>query len=350
MTSCEKTLFPVSCEISKVIELSEEEYRQFCGNLLASYPFLEDCQKDRKIEDGGWHYALILGKGQEDGILVCADAANVPVYMSYVSNARWIYQTEQYPGLFRFNQDMIKAADRFVQKAVEKQQNGIYRMQKHELYDSLDEIPAQAAVLTEMLENRTEISYLENTDEEVIVQLSQNYVCEAAELPALSQEEADIKCARHLLWLLGTEDGRQAVFSGYDLSGLDLSRRRLNQAVFTGSRMTETNLEDTELCFADFGNAQLMHCSLKGITAEEAVFQNTLIEDCDCEGAYFTHSDFTEARILDSCMDYSHWNHCFGERILFGNTSAVQAVIPEMIRQQWQNQKNEAPSHEMSQQ
>ena len=114
--------------------------------------------------------ALILGKGQEDGILVCADAANVPAYTSYVSNARWIYQAEQYPGLFRFNQDMIKAADRFVQKAVEKQQNGIYRMQKYELYDSLDEIPAQAAVLTEMLENRTEISYLENTDEEVIVQ------------------------------------------------------------------------------------------------------------------------------------------------------------------------------------
>ena len=39
--------------------------------------------------------------------------------------------------------------------------------------------------------------------------------------------------------------GRQrAVFAGYDLSGLDLSHRNLNQAVFTGSRMTETSLEE----------------------------------------------------------------------------------------------------------
>ena len=202
------------------------------------------------------------------------------------------------------------------------------------MLDALEAGDSKWELLLKMLKNRPELSYLEYMDEELVIKLSERYVQEDAELPNLSQREADIKCARHLLWILGTEEGRQAVFAGYDLSWLDLSHRNLNQAVFTGCRMTGTNLEETELWFSDFSNVQMINCSLKGITAEEAGFQDVFMEHCDCQGAYFTHSDFTNARIMDSCLDHSKWLNCYGDRIVFRNTSTKQAVMPKIFRQQ----------------
>ncbi len=241
---------------------------------------------------------------------------------------------DQYPALSAFNDTMGRLAKSYVQKAIEGQQNGLYRILKYELLESLEAGGSKWELLLKMLKNCPEFSYLEYMDEELFIKLNEKYIQEDTELPVLSQREADIKCARHLLWILGTEEGRQAVFAGYDLSGLDLSHRNLNQAVFTGSRMTGTNLEETELCFSDFSNVQMINCSLKGITAEEARFQDVFMEHCDCQGAYFTHSDFTNARIMDSCLDHSKWLNCYGDRIVFRNTSTKQAVMPKIFRQQ----------------
>ena len=91
------------------------------------------------------------------------------------------------------------------------------------------------------------------------------------ELPRLSQEDADVICAKHVLWLHDA-GGEQADFSGYDLSGLNLSHRNLNSAIFAGTRMYETNLAQAELCFSDFTDATLFSCDLKGVTAEETCF------------------------------------------------------------------------------
>ena len=282
------------------MELPEGQYESFCQDPWASHSFLKEQQEDITVKDGVWRCLLVLGEGKQGGILVSTDTADRSVYASYLPYARQIYLLDQYPALAAFNETMGRIARSYVQKAIEGQQNGLYRILKYDLLESLEAGGSEWELMLKMLKNRPELSYLEYMDEELFIKLNERYVQEGAELPILSQREADIKCARHLLWILGTEEGRQAVFAGYDLSGLDLSHRNLNQAVFTGSRMTETNLEETELCFSDFSNVQMINCSLKGITAEEARFQDVFMDHCDCQGAYFTHSDFTNARIMDS--------------------------------------------------
>mgnify|MGYP001862874697 FL=1 len=306
----------------------------FCQEPWASHSFLKEQQEDITVKDGVWHSLLVLGEGKQDGVLVSTDIADRSVYASYLPYARQIYLLDQYPALAAFNETMGRISRSYVQKAIEGQQNGLYRILKYDLLESLEAGGSKWELMLKMLKNRPELSYLEYMDEELFIKLNERYVQEDAELPILSQREADIKCARHLLWILGTEEGRQAVFAGYDLSGLDLSHRNLNQAVFTGSRMTGTNLEESELCFSDFSNVQMINCSLKGITAEEARFQDVFMEHCDCQGAYFTHSDFTNARIMDSCLDHSKWLNCYGDRIVFRNTSTKQAVMPKIFRQQ----------------
>ena len=316
------------------MELPEEQYLSFCQNPWVSHSFLEEQQEDITVKDGVWHCLMVLGEGKQDGVLVRTDTANKSVYASHLPYARQIYLLDQYPALLAFNETTRSLAENYVQKAIEGQQNGLYRILKYELLESLEAGGSKWELMLKMLKNRPEFSYLEYMDEELFIKLNERYVQEDKELPVLSQREADIKCARHLLWILGTEEGRQAVFAGYDLSGLDLSHRNLNQAVFTGSRMTETNLEETELCFSDFSNVQMINCNLKEITAEEARFQDVFMEHCDCQGAYFTHSDFTNARIMDSCLDHSKWLNCYGDRIVFRNTSTKQAVMPKIFRLQ----------------
>lgn len=317
-----------------MIELPEEQYLSFCREPWVPHSFLEEHQEDITVKDGIWQCLLVLGEGQQDGILVNTDTVNMSVYVSYLPWARKLYLLDQYPALSAFNEIMGNLAEYYVQKAIEGQQNGLYRILKYDLLGALEAGASKFELMLKMLKERQEFSYLEYSDEELFIKLNQKYVQEDTELPVLSQREADIKCARHLLWILGTEEGRRAVFAGYDLSGLDLSHRNLNQAVFTGSRMTETSLEETEVCFAEFSNVQMINCNLKGITAEEAEFQNVFMDHCDCKGAYFTHSDFANARIMDSCLDHSKWQNCYGDRIVFRNTSTEQAVMPKIFRLQ----------------
>ena len=141
-------------------------------------------------------------------------------------------------------------AEQYTQKAITDQQSGMYRILTDEM--ELDKVEAQ--LLVEMLEDRPEIAYLDDLGDELCIKLNPQYVHEEKELPRLSQEDADVICAKHVLWLHDA-GGEQADFSGYDLSGLNLSHRNLNSAIFAGTRMYETNLAQTELCFSDFTEA-----------------------------------------------------------------------------------------------
>ena len=149
-------------------------------------------------------------------------------------------------------------AEQYTQKAIIDQQSGMYRILTDEL--ALDKVETQ--LLVGMLEDRPEIAYLDDLGDELCIKLNPEYAHEEKELPRLSQEDADVICAKHVLWLHDA-GGEQADFSGYDLSGLNLSHRNLNSAIFAGTRMYETNLAQTELCFSDFTEATLFSCDLK---------------------------------------------------------------------------------------
>ena len=215
-----------------MIELPEEQYLSFCREPWVPHSFLEEHQEDITVKDGIWQCLLVLGEGQQDGILVNTDTVNMSVYVSYLPWARKLYLLDQYPALSAFNEIMGNLAEYYVQKAIEGQQNGLYRILKYDLLGALEAGASKFELMLKMLKERQEFSYLEYSDEELFIKLNQKYVQEDTELPVLSQREADIKCARHLLWILGTEEGRRAVFAGYDLSGLDLSHRNLNQGSF----------------------------------------------------------------------------------------------------------------------
>ena len=149
------------------------------------------------VKDGVWQCILVLGIGQQDGVLVNTDTANMLVYTSYLPRARQIYLLEQYPALLAFNETMGSLTENYVQKALEGQQNGLNRILTYEMLDVLKTEPLKMKLILEMLRSRPEFSYVEYMDDELFIKLNQRYVQEDTELSTLEQSEADIKCARH---------------------------------------------------------------------------------------------------------------------------------------------------------
>ncbi len=233
------------CVVEKVLELSESEYARFYQSPLSEYDFIAKHRGVmRQDSDGTRHCLLVLGENQEDGILVDAEGYDYARYHAFLPKARQLYLLDQYPSIAKFNRDMAEMAEQYTQKAIIDQQSGMYRILTDEL--ALDKVEVQ--LLVGMLEDRPEIAYLDDLGDELCIKLNPEYAHEEKELPRLSQEDADVICAKHVLWLHDA-GGEQADLSGYDLSGLDLSHRNLNSAIFAGTRMYETNLAQAELCF-----------------------------------------------------------------------------------------------------
>lgn len=311
------------CVVEKVLELTENEYARLYQSPLTEYDFISD-HRDlmHRDTDGTRHCLLVLGKNQEDGILIEAEGYPYARYHAFIPKARQLYQMEQYPSLAEFNREMTELAEQYIQKAIVNQQDGMYRILK----DDLAMEQSEARLLIEMLEERPEIAYLDILEDELCLKLNPEYVHEQKELPRLSQEDADVICAKHVLWLHDA-GGEQADFSGYDLSGLDLSHRNLNSAIFAGTRMYETSLAQAELCFSDFTDATLFFCDLKGVTAEETCFKKMVADGCTFRGAIFTHSNFSGALIQSCRMEQTDWTNCCTDSTVFHQTPMGQAKM-----------------------
>lgn len=102
-----------------MVELPKEQYLSFFQAPWASHSFLEEQQEDITVKDGVWNCLLVLGEGQQDGVLVSTDTADRSVYASYLPYARQIYLLDQYPALTAFNETMGRLAKSYVQKAIE---------------------------------------------------------------------------------------------------------------------------------------------------------------------------------------------------------------------------------------
>lgn len=309
------------CVVEKVLELTESAYARLYQSPLQEQDFITEHQDLMyQDKDGIRHCLLVLGKNQEDGILIEADGYPYARYHALIPKARQLYLMEQYPSLAEFNRQMTEQVAQTVQKAVADQQDGMYRI----LLDELGMEKWEEQLFIGMLKDRPEFAYLEIMDDELCFKLKPEYVQEEKELPRLSQKDADVICAKHVLWLHDA-GGEQADFSEYDLSGLDLSHRNLINAIFAGARMYETNLAQSELCFSDFTDATLFVCDMHGITAEESIFKNAVADGCDLRGASFTHSNFSGA-LLENCrIERSNWTNCCVDGTEFSQTSRKQA-------------------------
>ena len=200
--------------------------------------------------------------------------------------------------LTEFVDRMIRLTDEMVEQIIAGQLDGTFRFHQDTLYSAVAGEPISLELFCEMLYERPEISGVELDGNEVWVTVAPDYAVyeNNTTYHVLNQEQVDVICALHTLWLHGA-GGEQADFSGCLLKGINLSSRILNRAVFAGAKLVDCMMYDTKLNSCSFDGARLLSCQVASAQAEHCSFRDAFIVMTDLDLANTRHSNFTGATI-----------------------------------------------------
>lgn len=299
-----------NCIVEKVIELSDEEYEAFCGDLQEFYDWISENKNHMfKDSDGTIHGMLVLGKNHNDGVFINSDNSYYARIHSMIPNARQLVMLNRYPALAPFIEKMVKTADHILYTAQKQAEKG-----NSEYTFKLD-MPSygEPEISLELLENMLQDSGL--VDGLLIhadsLDIKVKTDPKISEFDFTDEDVADIEimCAKHTLWLY-EGSGEKLNLSGKKLLNIDFSNKDLCSAVLRDTEFVNCNFDRASLCFADFENAKFNRCSLKHFTAEESNFKDSYFTNCNLEGAYFTHSNFANAGLFNCNTSKTNLTNC----------------------------------------
>ncbi|MDL2232069.1 DUF6329 domain-containing protein [Ruminococcaceae bacterium OttesenSCG-928-L11] len=107
------------CIVSKVVELSDSEFRHFQQNLMQDYDFIAENQHAMGMDGKGIsHCLLVMGEGHEDGVLVRSEGYDYARYSALLPHARSILaQQSMSQTLVELNQKLMTFADHAAMEA-----------------------------------------------------------------------------------------------------------------------------------------------------------------------------------------------------------------------------------------
>lgn len=315
------------CQVEKIIELPESEFESFRCNLLNDYSFISE-NKDMMHGDtnGLVHCLLVLGKGREDGVLVDSEGSDYARYAAHINGARGLVMLDRYPALREYAEKMSSAVDRFIDLAIKGQQDGIFQIPESSIADAIGSSYSDRDMLIDMLSSRPEIALIEESDQDLYLTVAPEHavVEDESKYRRLSEEEIEIICAKHVLWVRDA-GGEQADFSGCLIKDVNLHEKNLINAIFDNSKLVNVNFYDAQLCFASFAESECYSCSFEDAVAEEADFKSAKLVSCTADRAIFTHSNFAQAQIVNCSMHGTSLQNCCLDETDFGQTDITQA-------------------------
>ena len=81
-------------DIVGMVTLNQEQFAWFSERLLDDYDFIADYAKETSDDGERKHCLLVLGAGEDDGILVCSEGSFYARYSAYLPKARQILRDE----------------------------------------------------------------------------------------------------------------------------------------------------------------------------------------------------------------------------------------------------------------
>jgi hypothetical protein len=163
------------CEADRIIEVSGFDFARLYAYPLEDYDFIAQNKEGlRRDEKGVSHCLLVLGKGADDGILLCPEGYDYARYSTHIPNARQIVaQMKRQECLKKLEKSLNNAADDLVSRALAYDGEGPYRA-------LLDELCAEHSIdgrylplLLETLGERAEAFEFEETGGEIFAYRNQ---------------------------------------------------------------------------------------------------------------------------------------------------------------------------------
>ena len=209
-----------------------------------------------------------------------------------------ISRMEESTVLTEFVDRMIRITDDLVEQIKAGQLDGQFHFHRDSLKSAAAGETVSLELLCEMLYERQEISEVELCGDEVFVTVAPEYAVyeDDSNLHVLTQEQVDVICALHTLWL-NNAGGEQADFSDCLLKGINLNSRNLNYSVFAGAKLVDCMMYDTAFNTSNFEGTKLQNCQFTNAHARHCNFQNAFIVMTNLDTVDTRHSNFIGATI-----------------------------------------------------
>ena len=155
-------------------------------------------------------------------------------------------------------------------------------------------------------------------------------------LRELTQDEVDVMCAKHVLWLQDA-GGEQANFSGCKIKGIELLHRNLMNAVLSNAVFSACDLSCCELIGSNCAETVFEDCTLDDIAADDADFSSAELKRTSMKGAFICHADFYSAAFKSCNLDSAHLQNCCFDTAEFENTDLEMAYVqnPSYNHAEW---------------
>ena len=296
---------PQRCSARRIVEIPKEQFEAFRKAPDKTYSFLEENSSYCRLGSyGEMDCLLVMPEDGRDGILVMTNGTSQADKVAYMPFARDILRQERYFALSEYNRVMADLVEKYATAAVENQIDGKVIINMQKLKKDVEHSDFDENMFMEMLSERPEIAIVEWAEEAYYVAVAHEYLRmeDDSDLVPLSQQEFEVMCAKHKLWLLDS-GGEQADFSGRLLRDLDMTRISLDNAIFKGSKLSDCELTYSSLKNANFDGAKIYNCRCNWVVATDASFRETKFLGSDLANAKLNRSNLFGAVLRDCFVD-----------------------------------------------
>ena len=300
------------CVIETVVELPTKEFKHFEDNLLDEYDFIRDCEEPLHTDTNGVnHCMLVLGKGLEDGILVCSEGYSYARYSAHFPNARLHLRQEMHPSLDLYADVMQKLAEQFTQAAITCQDDGCYSLSFESVRRRAGDTKIDVDLFATTLSERPEFQLVELEENRIHAFLSSEYIVRQRNTGTqhLSKREVTSVIERHQLWVNG-DGGGCADFSNCYLDNFKFPCADLRGANFDGAVLVNVSMPDSDLSEASFRRAKLHGCDMRNIKANDACFVGASFRDNDMSWVNFNNCNLKDALFSGCELDFTSLQGC----------------------------------------
>lgn len=203
---------------------------------------------------------MLIGEGHKDGFIIDTQGYDYARYTAHIPNAEQLAIVFRYPSLENAVHETALAADTAVQKAIESGDKE-YGINIDEVRNKFRGAGFSEGLLYAALKDRPEIESADFDGEYILCTVRDEYVRQTDPRRALTQEEADIMLAKHILWL-NDAGGIQADFSNCLVRGLNLAHKNMMNVAIDNARFADTDLQGAELNFSVINNTRFESCTV----------------------------------------------------------------------------------------
>mgnify|MGYP002621161687 FL=1 len=328
---CKETLFePHEYEVDNVIEAPHNEFEYFKSHLLGEHDFIADYATYMKEKaTAGYHCIILLDKDGNDGIIIDTQGTDYARYSAYFPNARQAVKSpllEMPKEVYEYAKAITEEVDNIVKNALYNCENGCYSFPLSEINEELGHPQFDLELIQEMLFAREEFEFVDAAGGEIMLYPKEEYLNSTNKyddehyFDEACNDEIEILCAKHVLWIYSGDEGEKADLTDLKFVNIDFNGKNLIGAELGNVVMQNCNFRDAELVSAKAKGAKFINCDFTGLTAEEAEFVDCSFEKSKFQNSFFTHSNMKGAKFSDCEFNRSSFDSCLVKDISISNS------------------------------